>query len=325
MTKTYTEEILPGSLYIVATPIGNLGEITERAKYILSTVNYIVAEDTRNTGLLLKLLDVSHQKFIAYHKFNETAKQDYILQKLQQGNAVALVSDAGMPCISDPGYILVKSAAKMGIAVHAVSGACAMVNALAVSGFPTEPFVFVGFLPKKQPIQEIFNPFLQSFQSSFYLQSTEKIPAGEKTTKKVGLTAVFYQSPKRIIGTLQDLSEHFPWTKICLCNDISKKFERIYRGNPKEVLEELQANKNAEKGEYTCVIFFANFENGNSSTNGENLEKSPQSLESQLVDIMLAENCSVKIAVSILSKKLSKVSKKDIYAAGINLKEIFEQ
>jgi len=268
-------------LYIVASPIGNIDEISPRALQILEEVDIIAAEDTRNTGLLLSRLGING-KLTAYHKFNEKAKQASLLEKLQAGQSVALVSDAGTPCISDPGYLLVKAAAEEGIDVIGVSGPCAAISALSVSGFPAEPFTFLGFLPRKNgAILEI-------------------IPHGQ--------TVIFYESPKRVAATMRLFAEHFPESSICLCNDLTKKFEKIYRGSPKEVLEELEANPHFEKGEYTCVV--------NMPAKQLEADDSP-CLESQLLDVMIKSGCSMKEAIKALDHP-----KNEVYAASLRLKEL---
>ena len=270
-------------LYVVASPIGNMDEITPRALQILSQVDIVAAEDTRNTGLFLSRLNIN-AKLTAYHKFNEISKQDFLLEKLQAGESVALISDAGTPCISDPGYLLVKAAADAGIEVIGISGPCAAILALSVSGFPAEPFVYLGFLPRKAGA------------------ILEVIPHGQ--------TVVFYESPKRVEGTMELLAEHFPAAQICLCNDLTKKFEKIYRGSPAEVFAELRANHHSEKGEYTCVA----------SIPTQIIEdESAPSIESQLIDVMVKTGCTVKEAI----KKLD-YPKNEVYAASLRLKELLK-
>ena len=270
-------------LYVVASPIGNMEEITPRALQVLADVDIIAAEDTRNTGLLLSRLGISG-KLTAYHKFNEASKQNFILEKLQAGQNVALISDAGTPCISDPGFLLVKAAADAGVEVTGISGPCAAILSLSISGFPAEPFTFLGFLPRK---------------SGAIL---DVIPHGQ--------TVIFYESPKRITTTMELLKSHFPLCAVCLCNDLTKKFERIYRGSPAEVLEELTANPHSEKGEYTCVL----------SVPPQIIEdESAPSLESLLVDVMVKSSCSLKEAIKAIDQP-----KNEVYAASLRLKELLK-
>jgi len=271
-------------------------EMTPRALRILSEADIIAAEDTRNTGLMLSRLDVEASKLISYHKFNEAARQNALIEKLQSGQSIALVSDAGTPCISDPGFLLVKAAAEAGIAVVGLSGPCAVTTALSVSGFPAEPFIFVGFLPRKTgAIIEVLAPLANS------------------------PTLIFYESPKRIISTMELFAAHFPEVSLCLCNDLTKKYERIYRGLPEAVLAALQDNPHADKGEYTCVVY-----KKNSANEQENADTQAPSLESQLIDTIVKSNCTMKEAVNILSSKIENKStpKKEIYAASLRLKEL---
>ena len=292
---------MSGTLYIVATPIGNLEEITPRASQVLSEVDLIAAEDTRTTGLMLNLLNIETAKLIAYHKFNENARQNLLLEKLRTGQNIALVSDAGTPCISDPGFMLVRTAADAGIPVVGISGPCAVTVALSVSGFPAEPFLFVGFLPRKTgAIVDVLMPL-----SLIH-----------------GPTLVFYESPKRIAATVELLAVNFPKILLCLCNDLTKKFERIYRGTPSEVLEALQANPHTEKGEYTCVAYLPALSQEDASAEPEENAGSAPVLESLLVDTMIKSNCSIKEAIQILSSNIKDKSKKEIYAASLRLKEL---
>lgn len=283
---------MPGKLYVVATPIGNASDISQRAKDILTNADLIAAEDTRTSSQLLNMLDI-HTRLKAYHKFNEAETSDYFVGRLAQGDSVALITDAGTPCISDPGYILVKRAVEAGIEVVGISGPCAAVTALSVSGFNCISFSFYGFLPRaKKDILEVL----------------------ERTKTEYSPVTVFYESPKRIIATFEIMSEAIPSYDICLCNDLTKLHERIYRGKPGEVLSELRANEKADKGEYTIVLCRA---------------EAPQpaacddiAIEARIVDIMISEKCSVKDAVSLLSKKAG-ISKKDAYAASLRLRELF--
>ena len=302
-------ELCSGILYIVATPIGNMDEITPRALRVLSEADIIAAEDTRTTGLMLSRLNIETSKLIAYHKFNEAARQNFIIEKLQSGQNIALVSDAGTPCISDPGHLLVKAASKQGIEVVGVSGPCAVITALSVSGFPAEPFVFVGFLPRKQKaIIETLAPLVS--MDLLALSSTV-------TLAQHNPAMVFYESPKRIVATMEILTVNFPQISLCLCNDLTKKFERIYRGSPRSVLEALKANPHAEKGEYTCVAYMS--ASSKEVFLKENEESLP-SLESQLIDIIVKSGCSMKEAIKILS---ANHPKNEIYAASLRLKELF--
>ncbi|MCL1842526.1 MAG: 16S rRNA (cytidine(1402)-2'-O)-methyltransferase [Defluviitaleaceae bacterium] len=283
-----------GILYVVATPIGNLEDITARAVRVLGEVSLIAAEDTRHSGILLAFLKIKTPMF-SCHKFNEGKRGDFFVSALQEGRDVALISDAGTPCISDPGYRLVGAAAEAGIKVVPVCGASAAVAALSVSGFDLKRFGFIGFLPRiKSAAKKILS---------------ESISAND--------TVVFYESPKRISATLALINEEFPTAQICLCNDISKKFERIYRGTAEQIISEILQNPAAEKGEYTCVI--------NSVTENVMADEA-FSLEARLVDIMIKSGGTLKDASIKLHETLKsegqKLPKKEIYAAMLRLREL---
>ena len=279
-----------GNLYIVATPIGNLEDITPRAIRILGEVDMIAAEDTRHSRGLLSHFNIKTPTF-SCHKFNEEKRGDFFIAALREGKNVALVSDAGTPCISDPGHRLVSLAAAEGFAVVPVCGASAVVAALSVCGFDATRFSFVGFLPRnKGEIIKLLGGFLPG-------------------------VAVFYESPRRISATLSAINENFPSAQICLCNDISKKFERVYHGSVADVLQELEDNPDAEKGEYTCVLQVLELPTLDEEESGT------ISIEAQLVDMLIKHGGTLKDA----SAKLQKIyKKKEIYSAMLRLKELFE-
>lgn len=278
------------TLYIVATPIGNLEDITPRAIRILGEVDMIAAEDTRHSRVLLSHFKIK-TPMVSCHKFNEEQRGDFFISALKDGKSIALISDAGTPCISDPGHKLVKMTATAGFPVVAVCGASAVVAALSVSGFDVSRFSFTGFLPRGK---------------TDMLESLAQVLPG---------TIVFYESPKRIAATLETISTEYPMAQVCLCNDISKKFERVYYGGIIDVLQNIYENPDAKKGEYTCVI------------NVSDLPPVPEdedipSLESQLVDIMIKTDCTLKDASVVLREKHKNFSKKEIYAAMLNLKAL---
>jgi len=278
-------------LYVVATPIGNLEDMTPRAVCILGEVDIIAAEDTRHSRVLLSHFNIKTPTF-SCHKFNEEKRGGFFLSALEEGKSIALISDAGTPCISDPGHKLVGMAANAGFPVVAVCGASAVVAALSVSGFDVSRFSFVGFLPRNK---------------GDISRCLESVLPG---------TTVFYESPLRIEATLNIIAQIYPHAKICLCNDLSKKFERTYHGTIPEILEVLACNEHAKKGEYTCVVYV------------EELPAAPQnidttSIESLLVDIMIKAGCTLKDAGATLHKTCASSSKKEIYAAMLNLKKLF--
>ena len=284
-----------GTLYVVATPIGNMDDITIRAINILKEVDIIAAEDTRNTLILLKKLNINNTKLIANHKFNEKHQCDFFINQLLSGKNIAIVSDAGTPCISDPGCILVNSAIKNNIKVVGISGASAVITGISISGFNALSFAFYGFLPRT---------------NSEIKEAIEKIKDSSISV------SVFYESPLRIKKTMRLICEIFPNSEICLCNDMTKMYERIYRGTPTTVLEELNNNQNSEKGEYTLIINNLIEKNNKPKYNEE------ISLESKIVDYMIKNSCTVKDSIKEISKK-DNISKNELYNASLHLKEVF--
>lgn len=287
---------MAGKLYIVATPIGNLEDISARALEVLGKVDLVVAEDTRNSLILLNHFNIK-TRIISYHKFNERKRTEDIINNLMNGESVALISDAGTPCISDPGYILVQSAAEQGIEAIGVCGACSATTAVSVSGFNCETFLFNGFLPREKGA------------AVKKLEELKTAPAN---------IIIFYESPKRIIKTLLLINEAYPEAKVCLCNDLTKKYEKIYRGSVQKVIEELQQNVNHEKGEYALVV-------EKNVTVGVKQEEEV-GIEGKLVDIMLKKQVSLRDAVEELRLSCNGLyDRKSIYNASLALKELFEQ
>ena len=218
-----------GALYIVATPIGNLEDITLRAIRVLKEVHLIAAEDTRRTRTLLRAYQIQTPLTSLYDQ-NERKKSGFLIAKMADGMDIAYVSDAGTPGISDPGYMLIRQAIEEEIRVIPIPGVSAVIAALSVSGLPMETFVFHGFLPSK------------SRQKKTFLQSIE---SEEKTL-------VFYESPKRLISTLQDMQNVFGNREIVVLREMTKVFEEILRGTIQNLLDEL--NGRAIKGEVTLLV-----------------------------------------------------------------------
>jgi 16S rRNA (cytidine1402-2'-O)-methyltransferase len=291
---------MSGILYVVATPIGNPADMSQRAVEILSLVSLIAAEDTRETRALLGRYGIK-TPLASCHKFNERERQEFFLAHLREGKDLALVSDAGTPCVSDPGHRLIAAAAGEGITVTSVSGPCAVTTAVSVSGFDAKSFTFVGFLPRaKKDIIETIRTW------------ADMLP---KKGAKPPL--IFYESPKRITHTLYILLELYPNIQVCLCNDLTKTYERIYRGRPAQVLDELTANPHAEKGEYTCVLVME-------PADAVEKQLDELSLEARLTDIIVKMNITLKEAVdNLASAGEQNVTKKEIYAAGLRLKTLF--
>ena len=286
-----------GKLFVVATPIGNLSDITKRAVEVLERVNCIAAEDTRETrGLLQKLHIDCDKTFISNNGYNEKTVKDKVVSLLLEGNDVAVVSDAGMPGISDPGAILVQAASQAGIEVTGVCGASAVVTAVAVSGFvkSNSDFAFAGFFPrKKNEIEQKLSFALGTGISTF----------------------VFYEAPLRITQTVEIIQSNMPEARLCLCNDLTKLYERIYRGSPEEVLAELKNNPNATKGEYALVIDLSAVPVPEKNT------VSGKNAETVLVEYLLENKCTVKEAVTEAAA-CSNYSKNQLKAASFRLKEL---
>ena len=216
-------------LYVVPTPIGNLKDITFRAIETLKKVDLILAEDTRTSKVLLNHYEINTPLW-SYHQHNEHRVLEKLVQEMASGKSIALISDAGTPGISDPGFLLVRECIKNHIAVECLPGATAFVPALVDSGLPINRFVFEGFLPLKKGRQTLLN----------------KLKTEERAI-------VFYESPHRISKTLIDLQNYFAeGRKICVCRELSKKFEEIIRGEIKDVAFHFE--KNAPKGEFVVII-----------------------------------------------------------------------
>lgn len=283
---------MSGILYVVPTPIGNLNDISPRIIEALSDADVIAAEDTRNTLSLLNHLSIK-TPLVSNHKFNEMQKTAYFIDRLKNGENVAVVSDAGTPCISDPGYILVNAAVSEGIEVIGICGPCAATTALSITGFNADSFTFMGFFPRKdQLIKDCIN----------------------KSIKSDVRVLIFYESPKRIVKTVESLKDIIPDSKLCLCNDLTKKFEKKYRGTPAEVLDELISNPNHEKGEYALVIEL----NPELFIRDDAACLSP---EAALIDTMVKNECSLKEALKILTQT-KEYSRNELYDASLNLKNM---
>lgn len=221
--------LTPGTLYLVATPIGNLEDITLRALRVLKECHVVAAEDTRHTGRLLQHFGLS-KPLLSYFAFNEARRSEEILERLRGGQTVALVTDAGSPGISDPGARVVAAALAAGFRVEPIPGACALVAALTASGLPTAEFHFVGFLPHK------------SGQRQRQLEALKTVPG----------TLVFYESPHRILKLLEELVRLYPARRTVLARELTKKFEEIRGGPPAELLEHLR--QRAVKGEFVVLV-----------------------------------------------------------------------
>ena len=221
--------LTPATLYLVATPIGNLEDITLRALRTLRECDVIAAEDTRRTGQLLNHFGIS-RPILSYFKFNEAKRSEEILERLSRGERIALVTDAGTPGISDPGQRVVGAAVAAGFRVESVPGPCALIAGLTASGLPTDEFHFVGFLPVK------------SGQRRRLLERLKEVPG----------TLAFYESPYRIQKLLNELGELFPDTTVVLARELTKKFEQFLRGQPVELIEMMKTRP--PRGEFVVLV-----------------------------------------------------------------------
>ncbi len=219
----------PGKLILVPTPIGNLEDITLRAIRVLKETDIILAEDTRLSSRLMQHLGIE-KKLWAHHKYNEHKSVASLVSKIQEGNNVALISDAGTPGISDPGFLLTRACVENHIEVECLPGATALIPALAVSGLPTDRFVFEGFLPQKKGRQKRLTQLADETR-----------------------TMVFYESPFRLVKCLAQFNEFFgPERDACVCRELSKIYEEINRGSISALLE--YYNANPPKGEIVIVV-----------------------------------------------------------------------
>ena len=281
------------TLYVVATPIGNLQDMSPRAIETLRNVALIAAEDTRVTKKLLNVFELE-TPLTSCHQHNEEGKGAWLADKMLEENIdVALTTDAGTPCISDPGYGFVKAAVERGIEVIPIPGCCAAVSALSVSGYDTREFAFYGFLPR------------------------EKKDLREKLLSMARQTAVgvVHESPFRVVELVEVISQTLPGCRVSASCDLTKLHEKTIRGTAEEVLEMLKANPKAEKGEYCLVLDFHDVQLPE--------EKAPAaevSLEAQLVEQMLG-GCSLRDAQNELVFQGAK--KNAVKAAALSLKRLF--
>lgn len=289
------EEKTVGTLYIVATPIGNSQDMSPRGRKILSEVDIIAAEDTRRSMVLLNKLEIRN-KLASNHKFNEYGKAKYFINEMLAGKSVAVITDAGTPCISDPGNELIKAAVEAGIRVIGVPGCCAAVTALSVSGFDLSSFMFYGFFPR---------------------ENAERRKLLEKLRRGDTRTFAFYESPKRIMDMVDFFIDVDADCRMCLSNDMTKLHEVHFRGTPAEVKEQLLAKGSYDKGEYAIIIEI-----------GEdyvfNKVEHTVSAEAMIVDAMVAGNVSAKEAIgTVLADENNSYSKNELKAAALRLKKLF--
>ncbi len=276
---------MTGTLYIVATPIGNLDDITFRAFEVLKSVDFVLAEDTRHSKTLLSHLDIS-KPIRAFHEHNEREKTKAIISEIYSGKSIALISDAGTPLISDPGYFLVAQAKKEGLKVVPIPGPTALITALSASGLASDSFTFLGFLPSKQTARI-------------------KLLTGLAGRTE---TIIFYESPKRVLATLTDMQTIFGDSReVCLAKELTKAFETIHTGSIPNLIEYLTIDQNHQKGEFVILI---------SATNEIDLAEAEIQLDS-LLPILCAEMGTSKAAK--IAAKITGIDKKKCYKRAMDL------
>ena len=280
-------------LFVVATPIGNLNDLTPRMREALASADLIAAEDTRVTMKLLAHLNLS-KPMVSCHRHNEENRADWLIRRmLEEDLTVALACDAGTPAISDPGNQVVEAAWEAGIEVVPVSGASATVTALSACGFDAREFAFYGFLPREKKALR------------------DKLAAIRKSGIPVG---VAYESPHRVLELVEQFCEVLPESRLCVCCDLTKRYEKMYRGECREVLSALSANPNVEKGEY-CVVF----DLSRLSPLPEERPRMPA--EARLLMGLLEEKELDEAADEALGEGYSR---NEVYRARLKIKEMFE-
>ncbi len=278
-----------GQLFIVATPIGNLGDMTTRAIDILKSVDIIACEDTRTSGKLLTHFNIQ-TKTLAYHDHNADTQTDKLIELLKSGKTIALISDAGTPLISDPGFRLVKACHENAIKVSPIVGACAAMGALSVAGLPSDKFLFFGFLSAKATARQS------------QLQELKSLP----------MTLIFYEAPHRIVECLDDMATIFGANRqATLCREITKTFETIYLDTLGNLKDFVKNDSNQQKGEIVLVV--AGFKKPTQESN-----------EYDTLLLTLAKELPMKKVASIASE-LTGVKKNALYDRLLELKEGSEE
>ena len=270
-------------LYVVATPIGHRDDMSSRAIEVLRQVDRIYAEDTRHSLTLLRHHGID-AKLQAFHEHNEQAQADLVVEHLREGHSAALISDAGTPLISDPGYRLVRACQLAGVRVSPVPGPCALVCALSVCGLPTDRFQYVGFAPARRSARKV------------WLQPLAKLTH----------TQVLYESPHRILDCLEDIVEVYGASReMCLARELTKRFETIVRAEAAEVLARVRADANQQRGEFVIVI------GGAGPSNDEGPEGSV-ALQLDATLTTLLSHLPVKTAAKVAAELFS-LNKRDVY------------
>lgn len=276
-----------GSLFVVATPLGNLSDISQRAIDTLREADLIAAEDTRHSGRLMRHLGVD-RPMMALHDHNERDRVAQLIQRLERGERIALISDAGTPLISDPGFVLVREVRAQGYPVVPVPGACALIAALSVAGLPTDRFVFEGFLPAK-PNQRL-----------------ERLGA----LKSEPRTMVFYEAPHRVLEMVEALAEVFgPERRAVVARELTKTFETIQDGTLAELTAWMQADPNQQRGEFVVLVAGA----------PEVADGASTELDVDQLLLALLEELPVKRAAAVAAR-VSGLKKNDLYKRALALK-----
>ncbi len=275
-----------GSLYVVATPIGNLDDISQRALKILQQVDLVAAEDTRHTARLLAHFGIE-ARMLPLHEHNEDARSDALVNALAEGKSIALVSDAGTPLISDPGYPLVNRARAAGATVVPIPGACAAIAALSVSGLPTQSFWFEGFLHSKTSARK---------QRLLELSGLEG-------------TVIFYEAPHRILDSLSDIAECLPDREVVLARELTKTYETVLKGSAAELLKRVGADPNQQKGEMVLLVGPAP-----KKEKSVELDAVQQSLLKRLLEELPPKKASAVVA------DVFELNKKAVYQYAVELK-----
>lgn len=275
-----------GTLYIVATPIGNLGDVSQRAADVLGRVDCIAAEDTRHSQRLLQALGI-HKPLIALHEHNERERCKQVIERLNTGESIALVSDAGTPLISDPGFVLVRAARAENLTVTPVPGPCAITTALSAAGLPTDRFIFEGFLPTKRKAR------------ADTLLGLKKEPR----------TLVFYEAPHRIRESIAEIASVMGSDReVVLARELTKAFETFYNGPAGEVIGMLERDDYAERGEYVVMVSGA----------PPTMDETAVIDADRLLEVLLTE-LPVKVAARMVSEITGR-SRNELYQRALALK-----
>lgn len=284
--KTEKESTLTDDLYIIATPIGNMGDITFRAIEVLKSVDAVLCEDTRTSGKLLSYYGINTPR-IAYHEHNEREMSRKIISMIKdEGKKLALISDAGTPLISDPGYRLLQECAENDISFTCVPGACACIDALVLSALPTDKFLFAGFLPNKSSARK----------------------TALKEVEGITSTIIFYETANRLLESLKDIREVLGERTMAVARELTKKFEEARRDNVSELIDFYEKNGDP-KGEIVLVI---------EGAEKDKIKFSPQEIDKMILHEIKTK--SIKDAAAFVAEQTG-ASKRDIYQRALELKD----